>query len=75
MSNTRLIDGFLEMMSAERGASENTLAAYRRDLTDWASVIGRKDLLTVGTGSLEAALAGWAKNGMPHQRRRESFLP
>lgn len=64
MSNARLIDGFLEMMSAERGASENTLAAYRRDLTDWASVIGKKDFLTVGTGSLEGALAGWAKNGL-----------
>jgi len=64
MSNTRLIDGFLEMMSAERGASENTLAAYRRDLTDWASVMGKKDLLTMGTGALEAVLAKWSKNGL-----------
>lgn len=29
------IEGFLEMMAAERGASANTLAAYRRDLTDF----------------------------------------
>ena len=64
MSNARLIDGFLEMMSAERGASENTLAAYRRDLTDWASVMGNKDLLTMGTGALEAVLAKWSKNGL-----------
>ena len=64
MTNARLIDSFLEMMSAERGASENTLAAYRRDLTDWGNLIGKKDLLTVGTGSLEGALAGWAKNGL-----------
>ncbi|MEO3389229.1 site-specific tyrosine recombinase XerD [Mesorhizobium sp. CAU 1741] len=28
------LDAFLEMMSAERGASQNTLAAYRRDLED-----------------------------------------
>jgi len=28
------IEAFLEMMSAERGASDNTLAAYRRDLED-----------------------------------------
>ena len=26
---------FLEMMMAERGASENTRAAYERDLTDF----------------------------------------
>ena len=64
MSNARLIDAFLEMMSAERGASENTLAAYRRDLADWASVIGQKDLLNVGTGSLEGVLAAWAKKGL-----------
>ena len=64
MSNARLIDAFLEMMSAERGASENTLAAYRRDLVDWASVIGQKDLLNVGTGSLEGVLAAWAKKGL-----------
>lgn len=30
--DARLIDRFLEMMAAERGASANTLAAYRRDL-------------------------------------------
>lgn len=32
MSDGSLIDRFLEMMAAERGASRNTLAAYRRDL-------------------------------------------
>ncbi|MBU1211793.1 MAG: site-specific tyrosine recombinase XerD [Alphaproteobacteria bacterium] len=30
--NYRLIDLFLDMQAAERGAAENTLAAYRRDL-------------------------------------------
>jgi integrase/recombinase XerD len=34
MNSAGLVDAFLEMMSAERGASENTLAAYRRDLDD-----------------------------------------
>lgn len=29
-----LIESFLEMMQAERGASANTVAAYRQDLTD-----------------------------------------
>ena len=66
MSDARLIDSFLEMMSAERGASDNTLAAYRRDLTDWAAALSKagRDLLTVGTGSLESVLAAWAKNGL-----------
>ena len=32
MSDAAQIDRFLEMMAAERGASRNTLAAYRRDL-------------------------------------------
>jgi integrase/recombinase XerD len=31
-----LIEAFLDMMSAERGASHNTMAAYRRDLLDFA---------------------------------------
>ncbi len=30
------MESFLDMMSAERGASANTLAAYRRDLLDFA---------------------------------------
>ena len=37
-SDARLIDAFLDMVSAERGAAENTLAAYRRDLGDWRPV-------------------------------------
>jgi len=37
MRDAHRIEAFLEMMSAERGASENTLAAYRRDLEDAAA--------------------------------------
>ncbi len=32
-----LIESFLDMMGAERGASINTLAAYRRDLLDFVA--------------------------------------
>lgn len=65
MSDTRLIDDFLEMMSAERGASENTLAAYAKDLQGWAAALAPKcGLMDCGTGSLEAVLAGWAKAGL-----------
>lgn len=38
-----LIENFLEMMSAERGASVNTLAAYRRDLIDASGVLKAKN--------------------------------
>ncbi len=36
MRDGHLIESFLEMMSAERGAAKNTLDAYRRDLEDFA---------------------------------------
>ncbi len=35
----RLIELFLEMIAAERGAARNTLDAYRRDLTAYVAVI------------------------------------
>ncbi len=41
-----LIGAFLEMMSAERGAAANTIAAYRRDLSSYAGfVAGKKETL------------------------------
>jgi len=36
MRDEARIEAFLEMMAAERGASDNTLASYRRDLEDAA---------------------------------------
>jgi integrase/recombinase XerD len=38
----RLIDRFLEMMSAERGAAQNTLVAYHRDLSAYADFLKAK---------------------------------
>jgi len=37
----RQIEGFLEMMSAERGAARNTLEAYSRDLGEYADFLGK----------------------------------
>jgi integrase/recombinase XerD len=34
-ASAHLVESFLDMMSAERGAAANTLAAYARDLTDF----------------------------------------
>ncbi|MBS0241106.1 MAG: site-specific tyrosine recombinase XerD [Proteobacteria bacterium] len=35
------VGSFLEMMAAEKGAAQNTLAAYRRDLTDFSEFLDR----------------------------------
>ena len=66
MSATRYIDAFLEMMSAERGASENTLAAYGRDLMGWDAALAKRNMSieSCGTGALEAVLALWQKEGL-----------
>lgn len=42
MSSALRIESFLEMMSAERGSSDNTLAAYRRDLEDAQAVLATR---------------------------------
>lgn len=40
MNDDVLVESFLEMMSAERGAAPNTLAAYQRDLRDCQTFAG-----------------------------------
>ncbi len=41
-SDGKLITLFLDMMAAEQGAGDNTLAAYRRDLDDLSDFLARK---------------------------------
>ena len=38
-SDAKLINLFLDMLAAEQGAGENTLDAYRRDLTDFSEFL------------------------------------
>ena len=54
------------MMSAERGASQNTLDAYMRDLELWHESLSKKSggLLNAQTEDLEKVLAIWAKDGL-----------
>jgi integrase/recombinase XerD len=54
-----MIEAFLEMMSAERGASKNTLAAYQRDLEHAAAFLKsrRKNLNTANGKALHAYIA------------------
>ncbi|MEP6839865.1 MAG: site-specific integrase, partial [Bradyrhizobium sp.] len=40
-SDAKLINLFLDMLAAEQGAGENTLDAYRRDLTDFSEFLGK----------------------------------
>jgi integrase/recombinase XerD len=47
-SDAKLIDLFLDMLAAEQGAGENTLDAYRRDLTDFSEFLARTGEIFVG---------------------------
>ena len=56
-----LIDGFIDMMAAERGAAKNTLDAYRRDCEDLAAF-----LVSAGTSLKKAdtdAIRDWLEDG------------
>jgi len=68
------IEAFLEMMSAERGAADNTLASYRRDLEDAAEHIG--DLAGADPAAIRAYLGDIAARGFApsSQARRLSAL-
>jgi integrase/recombinase XerD len=54
-----LIEGFLEMLAAERGAAKNTLDAYRRDLTALAHFAERRG--TTLTGVTPADITGYLR--------------
>ncbi|HYD72901.1 MAG TPA: site-specific tyrosine recombinase XerD [Candidatus Binatia bacterium] len=75
MSDSALIEAFLEMLSAERGARANTLDAYARDLED-ARAEMRGGLKGGGAEAIEAYVAGLARRGLSAAtaRRRISAL-
>ncbi|MBV9559323.1 MAG: site-specific tyrosine recombinase XerD [Bradyrhizobium sp.] len=52
-SNAKLINLFLDMLAAEQGAGENTLQAYRRDLTDLSAFLSRSGQ-TFGNATTDA---------------------
>jgi integrase/recombinase XerD len=63
ISSAILIESFLEMMSAERAASENTLQAYRRDLGDIADRLTCA-LIAAKTEDLERCLSAFLSEGL-----------
>lgn len=63
---SREIDLFLDMMAAERGAAANTLAAYRRDLDDYAEFLAGEGVApkAATTEMIRAYLADCASRGL-----------
>lgn len=75
MSDSVLIEAFLEMLSAERGARANTLDAYARDLEDARAHL-RGGLGVAGADAIEDYVAELARRGLSAAtaRRRMSAL-
>ncbi|MDQ0321654.1 integrase/recombinase XerD [Pararhizobium capsulatum DSM 1112] len=72
------VESFLEMMSAERGAANNTLVSYERDLEDACSFLKTRGVKAIEAGSedLRAYLAHLSQQGFmaSSQARRLSAL-
>jgi integrase/recombinase XerD len=66
------IDAFLAMLAAERGASANTIAAYRRDLRQAERWLG--DLTAAGAAQLNALDRRWAGLAPASAARKASAL-
>lgn len=65
MRDSRLIDSFLEMLSAERGAAANTLVAYQADLTSLSQSLSASGttLIKAASSDLHSWLAELAQSG------------
>jgi integrase/recombinase XerD len=78
MAGGHLIEAFLEAQSVERAAAENTLAAYGRDLAEYAAFLGGRgaDPTTAGRDDVAAFMADLARRGMARstQARRLSAV-
>jgi len=61
-----LIQSFLDAMAAERGASRNTIDAYRRDLDDYTAFLAKRkrDPLAAGGADISAFLAARTAAGL-----------
>src|SRR3974390_1430931 len=64
-SDETLVDLFLDMLAAERGAGANTLAAYRNDLADLSSHLraAGHSIVGAGTDDLRGFLSALAERG------------
>src|SRR5436190_17171698 len=67
------LEAFLEMLAAERGAAQNTLQAYRRDLEDFLAFLDRqaKPLAAAAPAEIGAYLRALSQSGLaPASRAR-----
>ncbi len=64
-SDEKLVELFLDMQASERGAGENTLAAYRNDLADLTAHLraGGRGIATADTDDLRSFLSELAARG------------
>jgi integrase/recombinase XerD len=64
-SDERLIDLYLDMLAAERGAAANTLEAYRRDLEDFAGDLRQYGgaVATAGSDAIREYLGRLSERG------------
>src|SRR5579871_2173308 len=64
-SDARLIDLFLDMLAAEQGAGDNTLDAYRRDLSDFSEYLaaGKQSFISAETQTLRDYLTDLESRG------------
>jgi len=62
-ADAALIELFLDMLAAERGAGANTLAAYGRDLADLSEHLTERGIATATTDDLRGYLGALAKRG------------
>jgi integrase/recombinase XerD len=65
-SDERLIGLYLDMLAAERGAGDNTLAAYGRDLEDLSNSLraARRSIAKARTADLRAYLEELSRRGL-----------
>lgn len=66
-----LVDAFLEMLAAERGAAANTLEAYRRDLENFSEFLANRNSMVAGTRPADVAayLKSLAEQGLAASSR------
>ncbi len=64
-SDAVLIELFLDMLAAERGAGENTLTAYRKDLADFSAYLAGmgRGIASAATEDVRGYLRALAKRG------------
>ncbi|MCV0425983.1 MAG: site-specific tyrosine recombinase XerD [Roseibium sp.] len=70
------LENFLEMLAAERGAAENTLESYRRDLEDFSGFLGKTKLAAALSDDISAYMSDLTRRGFAEtsQARRLSAL-